>query len=256
MPRHAIGRFYDSLAEEYHFVRPGWSEDIPRQGEALDGLMGAVLGPGPLDILDCTCGIGTQALGLAGRGHNVTAMDISRNSVVRAKREAVDRAVPMEVLVGDMRALPVRQSSFDVVVSGDNAIAHLLDDHDLVAALTAMRRALRPCGLLILTLHTYEEPLASSRQVTEPRVSTTHVGPVVSFQSWRWHADGKHYDFENIRVLPDGDGWRTAVERTTLRALSRVQLADAARRAGYVEARWHEPGETGFFQPVFTARPA
>jgi glycine/sarcosine N-methyltransferase len=256
MPPDTIGRFYDSLAETYHLIRPGWEEAIARQGEALDALAGAVLGSGPLDILDCTCGIGTQALGLAGRGHRVTGMDLSRDSVRRARREAADRAVRLVVLVGDMTALPVRPSSFDVVVSGDNAIAHLLTDHDLVAALTEMRRVLRPDGVLVLTLHTYEEPALSRHHVTDPHATTTPGGPAVSFQSWRWHPDAEHYDFENIQVLPDGDGWRMAVERTTLRALSRVQLVDAACRAGFVAAAWHEPAETGFFQPVFTARPA
>jgi SAM-dependent methyltransferase len=175
---------------------------------------------------------------------------------VRARREAANRAVHLDVLVGDMKALPMRPSSFDVVVSGDNAIAHLLTDHDLVAGLTDMRRVLRSDGLLVLTLHTYEDPPVSHRQFTDPHVTTTPAGPAISFQSWRWHAGGERYDFENIRVVPDGDGWRVGVERTTLRALSRVQLTDAACRAGYVAATWHEPLETGFFQPVFTARPA
>jgi glycine/sarcosine N-methyltransferase len=255
MPHDAIGRFYDSLAETYHLVRPGWADGIARQGKALDALTTAVLGSGPRDVLDCTCGIGTQALGLAELGHRVTGTDISRESVVRARREAASRALPLGVLVGDMRALPVRTASFDVVLSGDNAVAHLLTDHDLVAALAEMHRVLRPNGMLVLTLHTYEKPPASRRHVTDPHATTTPAGPAVSFQSWRWHPDTEHYDFENIRVLPDGDRWRLAVERTTLRALSRVQLADAARRAGYMGTTWHEPEETGYFQSVFTARP-
>ena len=35
------------------------------------------LGPGPKVVLDCACGIGTQAIGLAACGHRVVATDLS-----------------------------------------------------------------------------------------------------------------------------------------------------------------------------------
>lgn len=256
MSLHPIGRFYDSLAETYHLVRPGWEESVLRQGAVLHALALAHLGPGLLDVLDCTCGIGTQALGLAGEGHDVVGVDISAESVARARREAGARGLPARFLAGDMRALPLRASSFDVVVSGDNAVAHLATDTDLLAALRAMRRVLRPRGLLVITLHTYERGRPPRHQHTDPQMTSTPDGPAVGFQRWRWHEDGERYDFENIRVLPDGAGWRLEVLRTTLRALTREQITRAAGRAGFRDLAWLEPQDTGFFQPIFVGRPA
>jgi ubiquinone/menaquinone biosynthesis C-methylase UbiE len=256
MSQDSIGHFYDSLAANYHLIYPDWAQSVMHQGVALDALATEELGPGPFDILDCTCGIGTQALGLAGRGHRVAGMDISEESVARAKREATDRALSLAVVVGDMKALPVQPSRFDIVVSGDNAIAHMLTRRDLLTALTEMRRVLRVEGLLVITLQTHDDSRAPRHEYTEPQVIATPAGPIVSFQRWRWHQDGERYDFENIQVLPDGEDWRLAVRRTTLWALNREQLSDVARRAGFTEIMWHEPDETGFFQPIFTARPA
>jgi ubiquinone/menaquinone biosynthesis C-methylase UbiE len=219
MSQDSIGHFYDSLAVNYHLIYSDWAESVRSQGAALDVLAIETLGPGPFDIFDCTCGIGTQALGLAGRGHRVAGMDISEESVARAKREADSRSLSLAVVVGDVKALPMRPSRFDIVVSGDNAIAHLLTRHDLLAALTEMRRVLRVGGLLVITLRTYEDSDAPRREYTEPQSIATPAGPVVSFQGWRWHEDGERYDFENIQVLPDGDDWRLAVRRTTLWAL-------------------------------------
>ena len=39
------------------------------------------------NILDCTCGIGIQALSLAQEGFNVTGSDLSQNELDYAKRE-------------------------------------------------------------------------------------------------------------------------------------------------------------------------
>src|SRR5690606_33844783 len=54
--------FYQQLAGDYHLIFADWEASVVRQGAVLDGLIRAFL-PGPsLDLLDCSCGIGTQAL--------------------------------------------------------------------------------------------------------------------------------------------------------------------------------------------------
>jgi tRNA/tmRNA/rRNA uracil-C5-methylase (TrmA/RlmC/RlmD family) len=53
---------------------------LRRQGAALDALTGRERAA----VLDCACGIGTQALGLALRGHRVVGTDVSARAVVRA----------------------------------------------------------------------------------------------------------------------------------------------------------------------------
>ena len=67
---------YDEIASLYHLVYPNWNEAIERQGEALNGVVSDFVGSAPLSILDVSCGIGTQALGLAALGHRVTASDL------------------------------------------------------------------------------------------------------------------------------------------------------------------------------------
>src|ERR1700736_5531060 len=44
-------------------------------------------------VLDCACGIGTQALGLARAGYNVEGTDLSRAEIERAKAEAFSRGL-------------------------------------------------------------------------------------------------------------------------------------------------------------------
>lgn len=72
-----------------------------RQGEVLDGLIRAELGGQSLSILDCSAGIGTQAIGLALCGHELTATDLSPNAIRRASEEAETFGVSIAFGVAD-----------------------------------------------------------------------------------------------------------------------------------------------------------
>ncbi len=78
---------YDEIADLYHLIYPDWDEAVSAQATALDGLIRRIV----IDagsVLDVSCGIGTQALGLAGLGYQVTASDLSPGAIVRARKEA------------------------------------------------------------------------------------------------------------------------------------------------------------------------
>src|ERR1700680_4551084 len=68
--------FYDQLATDYHLVHQDWEAVIERQADALDRLIRSAY-PQAKEILDCSCGIGTQAIGLARRGYRVHGTDVS-----------------------------------------------------------------------------------------------------------------------------------------------------------------------------------
>src|SRR3954464_3129353 len=103
-------------------------------------VLGALLGPGPHRALDCSCGIGTQAIGLALAGHLVVGSDLSPVAAARAAREAAARGAKGPAAAADMRRLPFASDVFDVVVCADNSVAHLLTALDVEAALAGMRR--------------------------------------------------------------------------------------------------------------------
>ncbi|MFJ6997950.1 class I SAM-dependent methyltransferase [Streptomyces sp. NPDC003090] len=252
--------FYDDLAADYDLLYADWDASVARQGTALDDRVTRALGPGTYDVLDCACGIGTQALGLAALGHRVTGTDLSPVAAARAAREAAARGVPLAVAAADMRALPLRDGAFDVAVCADNSLPHLLTADDVRTALAGMRRVLRPGGLLVLTTRPYDELRRERPLTTTPTVRTGPEGRVISFQLWHWHDDGERYDLELFQLRPDtGEGaaperWTTTVRRATYWALTRRQLAGLAAEAGFHSTQWHDPDSTGYFQPLLTAR--
>ena len=254
MPAHDSRTFYDELADDYHLIYPDWSASVVRQGAALDRVILGELGPGARSVLDCSCGIGTQAVGLAAQGHRVIGADLSPHAVERAAREAAARGHALAVVAADMRRLPFDQGRFDVVLSADNSVAHLLTDTDLSEALASIRRVLRPNGLLVITIRDYTEALATRQRATPPQVAETPHGSVTIFQLWRWRGETDCYDFDHVQLLQNGGTRQLRTRSATSRALTRDRLAQLALETGFVHPRWHEPETTGFFQPLLTAR--
>jgi SAM-dependent methyltransferase len=160
----SVAGFYDGLAAEYHLLFADWDASVRRQGEILDRLIGGQLAQQePKRVLDCSCGIGTQAIGLALRGHRVHGTDLSPAAVERAQREAARLGATLTTEVADLRdlgALDVRDGTFDVVLSCDNAVPHLLTDEDLSRAAAGMYAKLRPDGLLVVSMRDYDQIIA------------------------------------------------------------------------------------------------
>ncbi|GAA2048455.1 hypothetical protein GCM10009839_62560 [Catenulispora yoronensis] len=256
MASHSAQDFYDQLAEDYHLIYADWSLSVSRQGNALNALVRRYLdGAEPLDVLDCSCGIGTQAIGLAEHGHRIVGSDLSPAAAVRAVAEAQRRGVALAALAADMRRLPFADASFDVVLSADNSLAHLLTEDDVRRAVGGMRRVVRDGGLLMLSAKDYGDARQARRQSTVPQVTDSNAGQVVTFQLWHWQDDGV-YDFDHLQLLPDGDTWQVRVRRATSRAWALEQLAELVRECGFGNVTWHGVEEAHFFQPVLTARPA
>jgi SAM-dependent methyltransferase len=245
----AVRRFYDDLAGDYHLIYADWEASIGRQARALDGLIPA----GLRRVLDCACGIGTQSLGLAALGYDVTGTDLSATAAARAAGEAAQRGLRIPFAAADLRALPFRGGTFEVVVCADNALPHLLTRADMHAGLVSIRRVLTDGGLVVLTTRPYDELRAERPSYSPPWRSSTENGRAITFQLWDWHDDGARYDLEHFMLVPDGGSWKVVTSRSTYWAITRAELAELVAGAGFADVTWHEPADCGFFQPVLTA---
>ena len=229
--------FYDALAPWYHLVYQDWEASIARQGRALASLLANEWGSQSHNVLDAAVGIGTQALGLATLGFQVTGSDISPVAVHRASDEAARRGIRLPCVLADVRALPVRSATFDAVIACDNALPHLLSEVEIHQALQECLRCLRPNGGCVISMRDYEVPASPGTVETRDYGDRTWAGRACRLsQIWRWH--GVFYDVAFELVTKDGA--KEVVARTpptTYFAITTERVAMLMEQAGFTRVR-------------------
>ncbi len=245
--------FYDSLAPYYHLIFEDWDKSIERQAAILHSLLEAQSVAGPRKILDCACGIGTQAIGLACHGHEVVGSDLSPAAVERARREAAIRGLNISFLVSDMTSLAgIEERGFDVVVALDNALPHLAPAA-IKNAVSAMSSKLRTGGIFLASTRDYDALIRERPRVQGPSFYGGEGKRRIVLQVWDW-IDRERYVL-HMYITHQTDGhWETHHCVSEYRCLQRGELSRALASAGLEGIRWLMPDESGFYQPIVLAR--
>jgi len=169
--------------------------------------------------LDVAGGTGDLALGLArqvGRGGRVVLSDINRNMLEVGRDRLLDRGVAgnVDFVIADAERLPFAEDSFDCVTIGFG----LRNVTDKAAALSSMRRVLKPGGqLLILEFST---PVAPGLKPLYDAYSF-NVLPMLG-RLVAQDAASYRYLAESIRMHPNQE-----------------TLLEMLQAAGFAQARYH-----------------
>jgi len=243
----SAAEFYDDLAPFYHLIFENWERSIERQAIALDSIVRSTAPNNARSVLDVACGIGTQALGLAALGYDVTASDISPGAIGRARTEAARRGLSIAFSVADMRVAHKHHGrAFDVVLCADNSLPHLLTDADILRALEQFLACIKPGGLCIVSVRDYAALERGGVQFKPYGVRIEEDARYALFQVWEWH--GALYDLDFYVVRDDGaKDCQTHVMRSTYYAVPMAELAALMTRAGFEKV---QRVDDVFFQPV------
>lgn len=248
-------QFYDKLAGDYHLIFADWKKSVERQGVILDKLIRKQGFNPTARLLDCSCGIGTQAIGLALRGYTVQGTDLSPKSIARAKKEAKSFGLKIKFQPADFRKLAqIVKEQFEIVVTCDNSLPHLLTDKDLALAIKNIYKAMKPNGLLIASIRDYDTLLKEKPTVTQPYINGKGEGRYFSFQEWIWDAKKPIYSLNHFIVKKQKNNWKTECRNSKYRAIKRAELTAFLKAEGLSSITWHMPEETGFYQPIVTAK--
>lgn len=132
-------------------------------------------------VLDVGCGLGDNALFLAGRGHRVTAFDVSPNAIRRAGERARERGLEVNFVVADaitMRGL--EGQVFTTVL--DSALYHGLDPEQRRRYTAALHGATEPGARLHIACFSDEVP----KEILAPnRCSEEDIRRTLTDAGWR-----------------------------------------------------------------------
>jgi SAM-dependent methyltransferase len=242
-----IANFYDEIAPFYHLIHGDWHASVDRQATALDSIIRDFWGTDVETVVDLACGIGTQTIGLAKSGYDVTASDLSPSAIERAKREAATRGLVVEFSVADMReAYAHHQKQFDLVIACDNAVPHLLTEEELLNCFQEFYKCARPGGGCLISVRDYEKEERSGTQVKPFGIRVEGETRYLVFQVWEFH--GLIYDL-SMYFVEDGGAAEcvTRVMRSQYYAVGIGTLMSLMTRAGFKNV---QRLDDRFFQPV------
>ena len=149
------------MTEQAH---PGWDDsytgdtpapwDIGRPQPALVRLAdeGRLTGR----LLDAGCGTGENALLAAGRGADVTGIDVAPTAIARARAKAAARGLAARFEVADALDLGRLGLTADTVI--DSGVFHVFDDDDRARYVASLAAVLRPAGVCYLMCFSDRQP--------------------------------------------------------------------------------------------------
>ena len=244
--------FYDSMAAQYDRLFLDWQAATREQAEILDRIFSGFGFGRDATLLDCACGIGTQAIGLAALGYRVTASDISAGELAEATGRAEKNGVGIRFEQADFCTLSDTFSEeFAIVIAMDNALPHMLTKKDLESAVRSITGRIRPDGIFVASIRDYDSLLVNRPPYSPPYIHKTARGRRVSFQTWDWTGDNYHL---TQYIIDDEGEPQVSKFECEYRATRREELTNLLLASGCREAVWKFPEETGFYQPIVVAR--
>jgi hypothetical protein len=193
-------------------------------------------------------------VGLAALGYRVTGSDLSPEEIDRARREAANRDLDINFSVADMReAFAHHRRQFDLVISCDNSVPHLLSDADILQAFRQFFACTGPGGGCLITVRDYEREDLTGQQVRLYGTREENGKSYLVFQ--KWDCRDHLYNVSMYFVEDDGRAeCRTHVMRSTYYAVRVPRLMELMAEAGFSDVHRID---NGFFQPVIVGtRPA
>ena len=203
---------YDD-AELYDLVAP--------RDEEMEHFYLKVAGGSSRKVLELACGSGRFTIPLARSGAQVSAGDLSKTMLERARTAARDSDVAIDFFELDMRDFQLG-IQFDAIVVAANSLMHLHTVEDFAQALAAIRRHLAPGGTFAFDVFVPSPRLLSlppGERQWLGNFTHEHLGEVtveetitydpitqISQADWYWstkaHAEFRHTTIHMRQIYP------------------------------------------------------
>ena len=250
---------YGELSDVYEWLI---GDDKLTPAKAAAAYYSDVVGSVPPNarVLDCACGTGQLAVGLASLDLDVVATDASDGMVRRTQDLASEHGALLRALRASWDELPdhLEDSTFDLVFCVGNSLGHAEGAAGRLTALEAMSRLLNPGGRLVLTSRNWElvRSTGSRADIRDRLIRRNDRDAVVSYY---WHIqerwEQEHFlEIVVAQIEPDG-AVRACSERLSIWPFRYEDLVAELERVGLtVETTTFDPASDGYVVVAARAR--
>lgn len=248
-----VAEQYSKLSKRYDdWFSTQWPEPAILQGQALDEIFKEYGMSSKLRILDLTCGIGTQSIGLAMQGHEIVGLDISQGQLDKAKKEADKIGPDLDIMwvLGDA-ACPQNyvEGPFDVIISFENSMPLLGSEEEVLKCFQASYDLMKEGGLLLISMRDHSELRKKKPYLIDSGTMNNGERKGVWVETGEWLEDGKRYLSHIIFVISEPAHEQVHYPFPPLIALTKGETLDLLKKAGFHEPFMKDDGS--FICPAF-----
>jgi ubiquinone/menaquinone biosynthesis C-methylase UbiE len=211
----------------------------------------ALAGDPPQHVLDLGCGTGLLCDAYAALGHSVTGVDPTPAMLDVARQKPHGSAIEwVQAFAQEFRS----EKRFDLIIMTGHAFQVLLEDDDVAAALTTVRRHLKPSGRFVFESR---NPAIDWAAVWNGTDELTYQGVTIRETTEVLAPVGDRVTFNLRYQFPD----ETLVSRSELRFLTRQAIEERLSVAGLLVETVFGDWNSMPFDPatshemIFVARP-
>ncbi len=118
------------------------------------------------NAIDAACGTGIHTIALNRIGIPTIGADISEAMLQKARKHSRSHSMHVQWIQTSMQQLREHVSDrVDLILCLGNSLPHLLDDHNLNAALAGFRQLLNPGGYLAIQILNYQRIMAEKQRM-------------------------------------------------------------------------------------------
>lgn len=250
MCNHQTEKFYETIAQKYHWFFSSWDKVMERQMKELVPLF---IKHQVKNVLDCACGTGLQSIGLAEQGYIVTASDLSKSMLEIARKNAEDKDIAnMSFLQSDFREIDMKvDSTFDAVICMGNSIPHLKKDNDILEAFKSVYRCLRHEGLALFDIRNYDEMLEKKERFLPMRLNSEKDGKSVTILYVFDYLEDI-IRFNVVYLIEDLVTGKKSMDVETIdyNPIGTKHFVDLLKEAGFRDIEFYEVGANVHFKAI------
>jgi SAM-dependent methyltransferase len=216
-------------------TRRPWADQTESEVDRALAMLGAT---GSERVLDLACGTGRHSLELARRGFSAVGVDISRDLLEIAEKDAEAQSVDASFAEADLRKLDFSEE-FDLVLSlNDGAVGYFETEEENRRTFEVIARALRGGGG-----HLVQLPNVLHAEKNLPKKSWIVGESTLELSDHRWNAEDRYIEgstvpirfgevFEKYEPIPFRQRLYTAEELAEIYASVGMRLANTFSGSG------------------------
>ncbi len=142
------------------------------------------------NILDLGCGYGRITAPLAKKGYKIEGIDLVPTLIKEARKNAKEQKIKIIFKIGDMRELPYKNDSFDVILCLWSAFNELTIKSDQIRTIKDMLRILKKGGFVFIDLPSHLNKKIAKKQgltgryVLKKNLSVTNFNGIESMPQY------------------------------------------------------------------------